>query len=362
MPMQRSQILYYSAIKSEKTKENYSMHLDKFKEHFIIKDFDSLTRIKPQKIQEMIEDYILYLRNHGKSKSTIKNMISSLRLFFSMNDITCYWIKLKKMLPEQKKPRGDKPYSTEHVRQILRIFSKLPLFYAITHFISASGVRAGFCEELKIKHLSDMPNGCKAVKVYADSKDEYVTFIHSEVVEALEEYFDYRRRNGEKLTSDSWVFAKTTDTSKPLRTQDVTVKFSHSLSNKIDLGEIVGNRRDIMLVHGLRKRFNTILKSNPIINSNHAEKLMGHSVTFPLDDRYHKPAIEVLFEEYQKAIPDLMIDEKFKLKLELQNKNETISELSTKNKAIESERDRRIDGLEEKMKCMAELLKRVKSY
>ena len=149
MPMQRSQILYYSAIKSEKTKENYSMHLDKFRGHFIIKDFDSLTRIKPQKIQEMIEDYVLYLRNKGKSKSTIKNMISSLRLFFSMNDIACNWVKLKKMLPEQKKPRGDKPYSTEQVQQILRIFSKSPLFYAITHFISASGVRAGFCEELK---------------------------------------------------------------------------------------------------------------------------------------------------------------------------------------------------------------------
>ena len=249
MSMQRSQILYYSAIKSEKTKENYSMHLDKFRGHFIIKDFDSLTRIKPQKIQEMIEDYVLYLRNKGKSKSTIKNMISSLRLFFSMNDIACNWVKLKKMLPEQKKPRGDKPYSTEQVQQILRIFSKSPLFYAITHFISASGVRAGFCEELKIKHLSDMPNGCKAVKVYADSKDEYITFIHSEAVEALEEYFDYRKRNGEKLTPDSWVFAKTTDTSKPLRTQDVTVKFSHSLSNKIDLGEIIGNRRDVMLVH-----------------------------------------------------------------------------------------------------------------
>jgi len=344
--MQRSLTLYYSAIKSEKTRENYNMHLDKFREYFIIKDFDSLTKIPPQKIQKMIEDYILYLRNQNRSRSTIKNMISSLRLFFSMNDITCNWTKLKKMLPEQKKPRGDKPYSTEQVRQILRYFNRLPLFYAITLFISASGVRAGFCEELKIKHLLDMPNGCKAVKVYADSKDEYITFIHSEAVQALEEYFDYRRRKGEKLTPDSWVFAKTTDPTKPLRTQDITVRFSHSLSNKIDLGEVIGNRRDIMLVHGLRKRFNTILKSNLTINSNHAEKLMGHSVTFPLDDRYHKPAIEVLFEEYQKAIPDLMIDERFKLKLELQNKDQTISELSTKDKEIESDKDRRISNLE----------------
>ncbi|MBM3896544.1 MAG: hypothetical protein FJ360_02210 [Thaumarchaeota archaeon] len=349
--MQRSLILYYSAIKSEKTKENYRMHLDKFREYFIIKDFDSLTRIKSEKIQEMIEDYILYLRNQKRSKSTIKNMISSLRLFFSMNDITCNWIKLKKMLPEQKKPRGDKPYSTELIRQILRIFSKSPLFYAITHFISASGVRAGFCEELKIKHLIDMSNGCKSIKVYADSKDEYITFIHSEAVEALEEYFAYRRRNGEKLTPDSWVFAKTTNPSKSLRTQDITVKFSHSLSNRIDLGEVIGNRRDIMLVHGLRKRFNTILKSNQTINPNHAEKLMGHSITFPLDDRYHKPAIEVLFEEYQKAIPELLISETERQKIIIERQEKKILKL-------ESDKDIRIKELEEKFECLTELLKK----
>ena len=33
---------------------------------------------------------------------------------------------------------------------------------------------------------------------------------------------------------------------------------------------------------------------------------MGHSVTVPLDDHYHKPVLETLYNEYEKHIPELM--------------------------------------------------------
>tara|TARA_B110000438_G_scaffold213520_1_gene205760 strand:+ start:156 stop:272 length:117 start_codon:yes stop_codon:yes gene_type:complete len=38
---------------------------------------------------------------------------------------------------------------------------------------------------------------------------------------------------------------------------------------------------------------------------------MGHSITIPLDNVYFKPAIEQMFDEYQKAIPELTIDDKY---------------------------------------------------
>jgi len=62
IPMQRSIILFYSAIKSEQTKKTYTFVLNKFREHFIIKDYNSLISIESKKIQEMVEDYVLYLR------------------------------------------------------------------------------------------------------------------------------------------------------------------------------------------------------------------------------------------------------------------------------------------------------------
>ena len=42
-----------------------------------------------------------------------------------------------------------------------------------------------------------------------------------------------------------------------------------------------------------------------------------------------------MFDEYQKAIPDLVIDETSKLKLELEKKNQVLSSLEVKDRRIE---------------------------
>ena len=54
-----------------------------------------------------------------------------------------------------------------------------------------------------------------------------------------------------------------------------------------------------------------------------------------LDNCYFKPTLEVMFDEYQKAIPNLVIDQTMKLKLELEKKNEQLSSLEVKDKRIE---------------------------
>ena len=54
-----------------------------------------------------------------------------------------------------------------------------------------------------------------------------------------------------------------------------------------------------------------------MVNISLAERLMGHSQTIPLDNSYFKPVIEQLFDEYQKAIPQLIIDEKYRLEEEI---------------------------------------------
>ena len=77
---------------------------------------------------------------------------------------------------------------------------------------------------------------------------------------------------------------------------------------------------------------NAIYKTNVSL----AEKLVGHSVTVPLDNSYHKPLLERLFVEYQKHIPQLIINEKYRLELELEkskNKDDEIANL--KNTILE---------------------------
>ena len=103
----------------------------------------------------------------------------------------------------------------------------------------------------------------------------------------------------------------------------------------VNRGEFINHRYDIQIVYGMRKRFNTILKSNSKINMSIAEKIFGHSTTIQLDNHYFKPTLEVMFDEYQKAIPDLVIDETSKLKLELEKKNQILSSVEVKDKRIE---------------------------
>jgi len=95
-------------------------------------------------------------------------------------------------------------------------------------------------------------------------------------------------------------------------------------------------RYEIMSSHGMRKRFDTVLKSNRMVNISLAERLMGHSKTIPLDNSYFKPVIEQLFDEYQKAIPQLIIDEKYKLKTKINEQEDEIGLLKEKNNKIEN--------------------------
>jgi len=94
-------------------------------------------------------------------------------------------------------------------------------------------------------------------------------------------------------------------------------------------------RYDLASCNGIRKRFNTKLKRNPDISFAMAEKLMDHK-TSALEEAYTVPTKEELFQEYKKAVHDLMFDEAEKLRIESDNKQKKIDELeSTKNQLSE---------------------------
>jgi integrase len=331
---QRSILLFNESIKSEKTRLHYIRYVNEFKDHFIIKSYDKLVAIEPKKIQEMLETFVMYQNANKHSLSYINAKLSALKLFFGMNDVVSLnWLKLRKMLPEKMKLTGDKPYKTEEIQLILKNTVNLK-FRCLIHFLSASGVRIGSFETMKLKHLEDMGDNCKSVLVYDDDKSEYHTFIHHEAVQALDEYLAYRTRLGEIITPESWVIPSTSDSKKPVTTASITTQMNRFARQNL-VQEKKRGRYEIQACHGYRKRFDTILKSNYNVNINLAEKMMGHSTTIPLDNVYFKPAIEQLFDEYQKAIPELVIDDKFRLEQQIKDKDEKINELHQKDNEID---------------------------
>ena len=331
---QRSIVMFHSGIKSEMTKKHYSYFINEFREHYLIKNHDKLLEIDLKKLQEMLEDFVIYERSRDMSAQYIAGKISALKLFFSMNDITLNWIKLQKMIPEKKKSGGDKAYTTEQVQDLVRHCSH-SFYRAIIHFMSASGVRVGSFQELKMRHLKDMPNGCKSVLAYADTRHEYHTFIHQEAVESLNDYLDSRRKKGEKITDDSWVFCSPRNCFVSSKSHTISAGICRYVNKTLNRKNING-KYEIMSSHGFRKRFDTVLKSNKSVNISLAEKLMGHSTSIPLDNSYFKPVIEQLFDEYQKAIPQLIIDEKYRLQSQIQSQQNKIGLLQDKNTEIEN--------------------------
>jgi len=122
---QRSLVLFDSAIESPKTRDSYIGFLDEFQDFFIFKSYDSLVEIEPKKLQEMLENFMMYQKNRGLSLSYINSKVAALKLFFAMNDVVALnWIKLSKMKPEKKKLTGDMPYKTEDIQKILIVVGK----------------------------------------------------------------------------------------------------------------------------------------------------------------------------------------------------------------------------------------------
>ena len=109
---------------------------------------------------------------------------------------------LRKLLPSNNIEQGGKlPYKTEEIQRMLSVTIKLRS-KAVLHYFSSTGCRPASVEDpiLRLKHLEDMPHGCKSVYVYDGSKEGYFAFLNPEAAKAMNDFFKQRKLIGEILT------------------------------------------------------------------------------------------------------------------------------------------------------------------
>ena len=353
--IQRSILMFENGCSSDYTRNMYRSKLDQFREHFHIKDFDSLIRMSILELKEMVEDYVMYRKSQGLVRSTINNDVCALNHFFRMNDLEIPMYKAKKFLPEAVKIRGDKPYSTKQLQQALRCVAGYTEYNALIHFLSASGARGGLTEHLKMKHIGELKDDLKSVLIYADTKEEYLTFIHPEAIQALDEWLEFRRRRGDIIDKNSWVFCHTRDTSLPLAEADVDSRLQVKLKS-IDRGELIHGRYDIAITYGMRKRWKLVAMLTQGINPHLVEKMFAHnSQTIKLDTIYVKPTEEQFRAEYKKFCRELYISEEYRLKVELEKKDKIIIE-------NQEEKDVRLLNQEGRIAELEKVIKRFTKY
>ena len=165
---------------------------------------------------------------------------------------------------------------------------------------------------MKIKDLVDKGDIYK-VKVYPGENEEYITFTTPECKAAIDNYLDFRKRNGELITPDSYLFVQQYNKFKRIRAKPFANK---SIDNLLQLWLVnsgvrtvdpvnPGGYKDVQRLHGFRKFFTTQLvdsKVGPEIR----EMLLGHNIG--LAGTYYKPTDEDIQSEYEKAIDALTID------------------------------------------------------
>ena len=158
MAQQRSFLLFENSIKSDATKKTYLYHLNNFVKFYHIKDYDSLTAITTEKMQIMVEDYVMHLKKVN-SLNYINLPVAAIKAFLDCNDIELRWKKIKRLFPAKKKKTGGEAWTTEEVVKILS-FTKEIRTKAIIHFLASSGIRIGAIETLKMKNIKDIED-CK---------------------------------------------------------------------------------------------------------------------------------------------------------------------------------------------------------
>jgi len=340
---QRSLLLFENSIKSKATMIEYLKNLNRFKDFYKLKDYDSILGIPNKKLQEMIEDYVMDMKTKV-SPNTIPTRVYPLQAFFEINDVDIKWRKIRRLYPAKVKKSGRKAYSTEQVQEILQNCQDLRN-RAIVLFMSASGVRIGAFPYLKIRDIQPIEN-CKSVLIYSGEIDEYTTFLTPEATKAFDQYIEQRKRDGEYFDDNSPAFRKTyqigVEKVNVVTEKAVSYVMERILKNTNIPNSENGVRNEIQRNHGLRKRFDTIMKNTDSMKLIHAEKMFGHSI--PLDETYADFSIESLFNEYKKAIPELTIDDSERLKIQAREQSQKITQLEVKTA--------RIEDLERRMRIM----------
>jgi integrase len=341
--LQRSLQVFEESIKSDVTRKGYKKRLETFLKFTKIKNYDSLVKTDPKTLQKLVENYIIQLKQKhrlGILRANSFNMyLAPIDLFFTQNDIILNFKKVKRMFPQREKLTGEQPFTTDDITKMLK--NSNLRWRAIIHFLASTGVRPGAIFDLKLKDVKEMEDGCMAVKIYADDPQEYWVFLTPEATRALKEYFDKRTFHGEKMNSESLVFRnhyreamawhnvkKISSTS--FYTTLAKIQEKAGIRKRFSLTK---ERHDKRIVYGFRKRYNTAMKLKKEVNSNIAEKLMGHKNG--LDGVYFTPTIEECFEEFKKVVPELTISDELRQKMLIKQQEKKITELERNQMKIQ---------------------------
>ena len=348
---------------ADATKIEYGCRLKQFFRNSTITSYDELIKVPNEELENTLVDYckfILHKVRQGKlSPNTVPKMFKPIKFVLGINyrENDVRWRPLESLFPPAERRSGFRAWTTEQIQEMIDKCSgaNISRNKALVHFMASIGGRIGIHEHpLLMKHLIPMSSNdtqnmdCYAVLLYAESDesaeekdyrdssrdvvsgDSYWAYLTPEATKWLKRYHGERQRCGEILDDDTPIFRNVFSALRPyakiqqLSKQAVFNIFERIVRNTSIKRSQKGRRYDTQLLHGFRKRFNTILKLENSVNSNIAEKIMGHKNG--LDGVYFVPTRQQCFKEFVKGIPQLTISDLERKQIEIAHLKEEKSE------------------------------------
>ncbi|MDW0259133.1 MAG: hypothetical protein QN829_10475 [Nitrososphaeraceae archaeon] len=345
-------------IKSDETRRSYVSKLEFFFDFYKIEGNDIREKSKnfleytkkgkniTQKVTDLVLNYMYFHIQRAQkkeiSRGTIRNFYKPIKLFCEMNNVVLNWKIISKGLPRGTQNANDRIPTIDEILGVLKYPDRRikPVLYTMI----SSGIRIGAWEWLKWKNVIPIYDDKKTVIVakiivYDGEPDQYFSFITPEAYWSLKEWMEFREKQGEKITKESYLMRDLWNTGK------IFINSRESNLTKGTMGNISipkkasGNairqiftrawkiqdirppdndirRHEFKSTHCFRKYFEThAMDKMKLLN---VKILMGHDTG--LQKSYYKPSEKDILEDYLKVIDLLTINEVNKLKLEFEEK------------------------------------------
>lgn len=305
---------FIQSLKSDYTKHEYKKGLSRYLSHYNTTP-EKMLSLPIDEIEDMLVDYLLYMKKQDLSTSFINLNFCSLKHFYFMNNVRINKERIGKFLGESKKKNVDRSYLHAEIKSMLDIADLR--FKVVISVLASTGMRIGALPSLKLSHLERKGNVYKFT-LYENTKDEHVCFNSIESASYIDSYLEYRSRSGERLNPQSPFIREQFDVNdiEQIRKEGRPISINSmsnilcSLAIKSGVRQVNHNstgreRQPIPLAHGYRKFFTTQL-INAKVNPEIREMLLGHSIG--LAGAYYKPTEDEMLGEYMKAVDNLTIE------------------------------------------------------
>jgi integrase len=337
------------SLKSFESRVVYTRGLSYFMKYLDIQDDTDYNKLlegkDPKIIQSDIIDFIIHQKEvRNLSPATISTYVAAIRHFYDMNDVILNWKKINSFKGEFTNIIENEPYTREQIKRLIDAAD--PREKAMILLMASSGIRVGGLASLKVGDLNSIDKyQLYQITVYRQTKSEYQTFCTPECRKQLDEYLEWRKRMGEKITKESPLFRKVFDENDNLQIQkpkNLTVHTIHynvmRLLNKSGVrpsikmkeDQMIPKRTGLMQTHGFRKFFDTTCTKNGM-DTIYSELLIGHSIG--LKGHYTKLSSEELLEGNDKMlgyigiVDELTINDENRLRIKVEQLTERQSEI-----------------------------------